>query len=794
MVALPGKLKTIGYALSRQPYPLEKPIVIQFPVIDICNSRCQMCRIWENKQSDDLTPDQLRAGLRNPLYSEVASVGLNGGEPTLRKDLAELTQVLFDELPKLKTIALITNAYRYREAIERIEEIGTIAHAHGGRLDVMVSLDGYGEVHEAVRGRPTNFMRARKVIDFAKQSPLVDALRIGCTIIRENVYGLHDLLDFCKREGIYVKYRLGVPHQRLYTADMVDPYALTFEERYHVAEFLEGLIKHYEPGEYQRQFYRSLIDQIILDKPRAAGCDWQHRGATITSKGELLYCAVQSKSLGLIQEVDSEEAFFANADHLADIRATKCDDCHHDYVGLPDRRKQVRLLAMKALAKSRLEGPIRRMAQVRGVARLRRERRLAARRSALLAKVAQLPEGRAKDRIGPKKLLICGWYGTETLGDKAILAGVIDAVSASLGPVEVTVASLHPYVSQMTRAQMPELSGSSIATIDEAIAIAGSQDLVAFGGGPIMAIHELADMEAILAAARRGGARTLIAGCGVGPIGTRAFQQQIARVLALGDARVYRDAKSMRVAASLGIDTQSDKVAEDPAFTWLSSVAPEHPVRQSGDDQVLLLGLRDFPWHDYAEHLSADEGRAIARRFEHNVLVALDQLVAARPGLRIRPLPMCTNHFGDDDRFFYMRLFERASPEVLSRLDRSLLDRELPPTVYVEAFRAADAALTMRFHSLVFALGLGTPAVAIDYTLSGGKVTSLAERFQVSHQPIDQLSTEFIVAEVTRQLDAPQAPTVQPSLSAEMAVLLAGLGFAISDAVAEHAVTPQLVD
>ncbi|HKX78528.1 MAG TPA: polysaccharide pyruvyl transferase family protein [Novosphingobium sp.] len=791
MVALPRKLKSLEYALKAQPYALEKPIVVQFPVIDICNSRCQMCRIWENKKSDDITPEKLREGLRNPLFSEVASVGLNGGEPTLRKDLGELTQVLFDELPRLKTIALITNSYRYREVIDRITDVGTIAKRYGAKLDLMCSLDGYGEVHEAVRGRPTNFMRARKVIEFAKSSPLVDELRIGCTIIRENVYGLHDLLEFCQREGLYVKYRLGVPHQRLYTSDLVDPYALTFEERYHVAEFLEGLIAHYEPGEHQNHFYRSLIGQIMHDRPRAAGCDWQHRGATITSKGELLYCAVQSKSLGLIQEVDSEEAFFSNAPHLAEIRANKCADCHHDYVGLPDQREQLRRLALKALRKAGVEQPIRRIARLPALTRMRRARSLEKRREELGRQVAALPPKRRRDTFGPRKVLICGWYGTETLGDKAILAGVIETLRALIGPVEVTVASLHSYISEMTRMQMPELAGSAIVDIPGAIAAAGDQDLVVFGGGPIMAIHELADMEAIFAAAKKAGVSTLVAGCGVGPIGAPAFQTQIGRVLALADARVYRDAKSLKAASELGIDTSADAVAEDPAFTWLA--AQPRPVPAARDGKVLMLGLRDFPWHDYAQHMTPDEGKAVARRFEDAVLAALDRLVAERPDLTIRPLPMCTNHFGDDDRFFYRRLLQRASQAVSERLDLSLLGRELPPTSYVEAFRAGDAMITMRFHSLVFALGLGLPAVAIDYTLSGGKVTSLAERFGVAAQPIDSLTADFLVAEVSRQLDRPHAPAVTPSLTEALSPMVARLGFTSPFSALAQAPATELV-
>src|SRR5690606_122064 len=94
-----GKLKLL---LAKRPLKLEKPIVLQFPVIDICNSKCQMCRIWENKKSNDITLEKLKKGLANDLFSEVTGIGFNGGEPTLREDLPDLVQAAIDCLPKLK--------------------------------------------------------------------------------------------------------------------------------------------------------------------------------------------------------------------------------------------------------------------------------------------------------------------------------------------------------------------------------------------------------------------------------------------------------------------------------------------------------------------------------------------------------------------------------------------------------------------------------------------------------------------------------------------------------------------
>jgi polysaccharide pyruvyl transferase WcaK-like protein/sulfatase maturation enzyme AslB (radical SAM superfamily) len=766
---LKKNIKTLSYLLKGRPYALERPVVLQFPVIDICNSRCQMCRIWENKKSDDISPDELRAGLRNPLYSEVVSVGLNGGEPTLRKDLSLLAAVLFEELPKLKSISLITNAYNYQEVIARIREVGEVVAQHHGKLDVMVSLDGFGEMHDLVRGKPGNFERAQHVLDFVTSSSLVTSVRIGCTIIKTNVYGLAALFEFCRSRGVYVKYRLGIPHQRLYTENIVEPYALSYEEKYHVAEFLEGLIAHYETNDRQKIFYRSLIDQLIHNLPRKAGCDWQHRGATITARGELLYCAVQSKALGNISRDDSHKIYFGNQSHLREIIENKCASCNHDYMGLPPKPYLVQELALKILGKTHIKKPLRWfLRESAGSLWLKKYRygnRLRYLRSLARSEVTN-------SAALPARILICGWYGTETLGDKAILAGIVHEIQQLLPDVGIVLASLHPYVSEMTRKQMPELHGLQIVSINEGISLAGDMRLVIFGGGPVMALNQLAEMEAIFYAAKLHGVPSLIAGCGVGPLGNSWHNESLRNILRMASLRIFRDEKSLTTASELGIDTRADVVAEDPAFTWLWHQKPVF-AKQASSRKVILLGLRDFPYSQYGRHLNKAECLAIKNRYEQEVIRALESIAASREGLIIRPIPMCTNHFGDDDRWFYRRLF-RGRGALTSVLDLSLLDRELAPLEYAKAFYEADVVLAMRFHSLVFALGLGVPAVAIDYTLGRGKVSALAKRFDIPCQSIANIGAEFIKQELEQLLDKPvvQAEGFSPVFAEQLRRLL----------------------
>jgi polysaccharide pyruvyl transferase WcaK-like protein/MoaA/NifB/PqqE/SkfB family radical SAM enzyme len=768
-------INILKYLPSKRPFPIEKPIVLQIPVIDICNSRCQMCRIWENKKSDDILPEQLRAGLKNSLYSKVEAVGLNGGEPTLRKDLGEIASVLFEELPSLISISLITNAYKYEQVINRIEDVGKVVSKHGGVLDVMVSLDGFGEMHDKVRGKPGNFERAQNVIDFALSSPLVNSVRIGCTIIKENIYGLSDLFEFCQSKNLYIKYRLGIPHQRLYTKNLVDPYALNLYEKYHIVEFLEGLINHYEKSEHQIFFYRSLIDQIMHEKPRKAGCDWQHRGATITSKGELLYCAVESKSLGNIVEQDSNQLYFENKDHLDEIIRDHCDTCNHDYVGIPPREQYIKQLTTMVADKLKVKNYL-----ITSYRALKSNNFIRAKKFNSRIADLKLLGSNAKSwpNNGHTRILICGWYGTETLGDKGILGGILKGLRSYYGEIDVTLVSLNSYVSQITSLQMNEMKRVRIVSPDDGVKLASNADLVIFGGGPLMAIDETAEILAIFETAKLAGRKTILAGCGVGPLGTNFHNKAITKILDKADARIYRDEQGKLMAKSLGINTQKDIVAEDPAFTWLKGqeeLVVSHPC---AEQKVLLLGLRDFPYETYARDLNESEAQIAKSHYEQGVINALESLINLYPDLIIKPLPMCTNHYGDDDRWFYRRLF-RGNEIISNNLDESLLGAELAPIEYCKAFKEATVALTMRFHSLVFALGLDLPAVTIDYTLGRGKVYALAERFGVPYCKLNELESDFIVDEVVKLFkhSIQQAPNYNPVFTSSLHRALDELGF-----------------
>lgn len=759
------KIKNISYLVSDK-RRLEKPAVIQFPVIDICNSKCQMCKIWENEDSADITLDQLKQGISSSLFSEVTAVGINGGEPTLRKDLPELIDQLYLGLPKLKTISLITNGYSWRSIIKKIDRIGKIIKKYSGYLDVMVSLDGFQDVHDEVRGKPGNFEYACNVLQYCKESVYVDNLRIGCTVIKENSQSLRPLHEFALENDVYIKYRLGVPHKRLYTKDVKEPYALSDKERYEFVEFLNGVKDHYETDPNQIFFYESLINQLIDNSPRKAGCDWRHRGATITAKGELLYCALESDVLHeKIWEGDSEKSYFNGKEHLEDIKDNKCNDCNHDYVGIPSAKyfRKIRLRKFKksldsfSVTYSLINSLKKYIDKPLYISRVKKYKSL-------------LGSDNKFNNNNINNILICGWYGTETLGDKAILAGVVNSLKASYsGPVKISVVSLFPYVTKITKKQMPELDSIKIISINAAYRTLNQFDHLLFGGGPLMNIFNIAEMAELFRRASCMNIYLSIAGCGVGPIGKKYIDNDIKDIINLSNLVVYRDNRSKSNMEKLGVDTKGHFVAEDPAFSWLRNRRKIIPMKNITNKKVLLLGLRDYPYVEYAPDLSLAKGSDVAKNYERILIDSLVRISNQFPDVIIKPLPMCTNHFGGDDRWFYLNLFLKVKSKI--KLDDSLLHCECSPEYYAAEFDCADFGLMMRFHSVVFSISSDLPCAVIDYTRGVGKVKSLCDQFNIDNINIDSLSEDSLFEMLERLILEPYNPIAKSDDSSDFSKL-----------------------
>lgn len=137
------------------------PEFLWLEATDACPNLCAFCDIGKNKPSKDhLSPAEIEAMLRDPLFDGLRVAIVSGGEPTVRKDLPEILAAVHRARPRVDMVLSSSAALpeRLLLAVQR-------AMDEGIRLHVGVSLDGIGARHDELRGMPGLFAKVERALD-----------------------------------------------------------------------------------------------------------------------------------------------------------------------------------------------------------------------------------------------------------------------------------------------------------------------------------------------------------------------------------------------------------------------------------------------------------------------------------------------------------------------------------------------------------------------------------------------------------------------------------------------------
>jgi MoaA/NifB/PqqE/SkfB family radical SAM enzyme len=134
---------------------------LTFFVTGDCNARCSFCFYWQElgQGSKQMSLAEIeRLAQTTPPFEILL---LSGGEPFLRQDLAELVG-LFCQHNEISVVSIPTNGL----LSERIETItGQILETNPGlHVSVNLSLDGFEDVHDSMRGTPGCFAKGEDTL------------------------------------------------------------------------------------------------------------------------------------------------------------------------------------------------------------------------------------------------------------------------------------------------------------------------------------------------------------------------------------------------------------------------------------------------------------------------------------------------------------------------------------------------------------------------------------------------------------------------------------------------------
>jgi radical SAM protein with 4Fe4S-binding SPASM domain len=190
-----------GYAA---PLPQEVSLQLTYR----CNLRCTHCYQW-NEQGffRDFSPQRQKTELDMKIVESVlrttapmrSKLFLWGGEPLMHTKFGEVAELL-ERYPR--TVNMCTNGLLFKRKLEDMLRIGE-------NLNLLVSLDGLGEDHEALRGKGTfkrTIENVQMMLDLQREGRFKGELSLSCMVSHVTVGKMYEFMEWAEELGVNTVY------------------------------------------------------------------------------------------------------------------------------------------------------------------------------------------------------------------------------------------------------------------------------------------------------------------------------------------------------------------------------------------------------------------------------------------------------------------------------------------------------------------------------------------------------------------------------------------------------------
>jgi AdoMet-dependent heme synthase len=181
--------------------PVDREFYFQWHITERCNRRCKHCYHSSYDSFGELE-DELLLTVADKLIDALktwdrrGAIGLTGGEPWLRRDIAIRLLDRFQESDQIDRVDLMTNATLLTQ------EDCALLNRYALVRRVQVSLEGAtAECHDSIRGNGS-FNETMEAIKQMKQSGLTVAAMM--TVSRKNMSDIVALLEMLRESGVDV--------------------------------------------------------------------------------------------------------------------------------------------------------------------------------------------------------------------------------------------------------------------------------------------------------------------------------------------------------------------------------------------------------------------------------------------------------------------------------------------------------------------------------------------------------------------------------------------------------------
>jgi MoaA/NifB/PqqE/SkfB family radical SAM enzyme len=317
-------------AFRRWNWPRLLPMNLTASITYRCNSRCRTCNVWK-KRSEELSLEEwgrIFAGLgRTPYW-----ITFSGGEPLLRADVVEIVERAYESC-RPAIINIPTNGLLPSLIVKRIAAI--VERCFGSQIIVNLSLDGWGDQHDAIRGVQGNFRRAMETYrELQSMSASNLTLGIHTVISQYNVDAIPTLYEHVRTLSPD-SYITEIAEERV-ELDTVDSGITPSPEDY--ARAIQSIraqllrIPLHGIARVTQAFrlrYYDLVQAWLREQRQIIPCYAGWASAQISPEGDVWFCCVRAEPVGNLRETnyDFRRVWFSEQ-AVAMRRTVKDGACH----------------------------------------------------------------------------------------------------------------------------------------------------------------------------------------------------------------------------------------------------------------------------------------------------------------------------------------------------------------------------------------------------------------------------------------------------------------------------------
>lgn len=308
-----------------------RPFKLTYAITYKCNSRCVLCNIWKKKNHSELSDEEKSQFFEKNRYFQW--IDITGGEVFLVRNLPSIVETIVKTQENLYLLHMPTNGIMTKKIVTDVSKILTLKPK---KFIISISLDGPPDLHDKLRGIPSNWEYATRTYKELKafSSDTFDCY-FGMTVSGKNYLYI---------EETYQMLRKIIPK--------IDRHALHFNIAHTSAHYYGNQDTDLQMNKDIPRAIQSFVSKKNLKLTGISTIEWIYQkqiqkylesGKTpipckafssslfLDPGGNIYPCSIWNNSIGNIRDIDFELEKIWQSNKILEtvrlIREKKCPNC-----------------------------------------------------------------------------------------------------------------------------------------------------------------------------------------------------------------------------------------------------------------------------------------------------------------------------------------------------------------------------------------------------------------------------------------------------------------------------------